>query len=142
MEEKFVINSLIDTKNFAINFAKSLKGGELVLLSGDLGAGKTTLVKYILKHWGIGDDIVSPTFNIMKSYKTDKFNILHFDMYRIESDEEVVELGLEEYLNVSSKDIVFIEWADNVKNFIFGDKIIRIDITINGIKQRIINVIR
>ena len=108
------INNINEMKKFAHDFSKTLKGGEVVLLNGDLGAGKTTFVKFVLEKMGVKEPVSSPSFTIMKSYKTNRFNFYHFDMYRIEDETEVYELGFEDYIQNSLNDIVFIEWSERV----------------------------
>jgi len=126
--ETIIIKNEKDTKKLAKKFSKLLKGGEIILLSGDLGAGKTTFTKYVLQSLGVKGDITSPTFTIMREYATKKFNIYHFDMYRLTSGAEAREFGLEDYIyNTNSSSIVFIEWAEKVQDILRGD-FIRINI--------------
>lgn len=133
--DKIVINSLKETKVFAKKFAKLLTGGEIILLSGDLGAGKTTFTRCVLKELGVKDDVTSPTFTIMREYKAKKFSIYHFDMYRLGSGEEAREFGLEDYIYSNDKNsIVFIEWAENVKDILNG-KFIEINISLDDNKR-------
>ena len=104
-----IIKDLKDTNKFAKKFAKILKGGEVILLGGDLGAGKTTFTKAVLKNLGVKDDVTSPTFTIMREYQGKKFKIYHFDMYRLGSGQEAKEFGLEDYIYSKDKSsIVFI----------------------------------
>ena len=107
-----VIRGLDETKDFAKVFSKLLKGGDIVYLKGDLGTGKTTFVKNVCRALGVKDDIASPTFTIMREYKTKKCSIYHFDMYRIGSFDELSEFGFEEYIYNNTSDLVFIEWPD------------------------------
>ena len=92
----FISNSIEDTYLIADNIAKKCVGGEVFLLNGDLGAGKTTFAKGFAKSLGVDANVKSPTFTIMKSY-IGRLKLYHFDMYRIESEEELTELGFEEY---------------------------------------------
>ena len=137
-----IIKDLKDTNKFAKKFAKILKGGEVILLGGDLGAGKTTFTKAVLKNLGVKDDVTSPTFTIMREYQGKKFKIYHFDMYRLGSGQEAKEFGLEDYIYSKDKSsIVFIEWPENVKDILVGD-FIRVDISILDENQRQFNVTR
>lgn len=130
--EEIIVRNLNETKKLAKKFAKLLCGGEVVLLSGDLGAGKTTFTRCVLKALGVKGEVTSPTFTIMREYSTRKFNIYHFDMYRISSSDEVREFGLEDYIYSGDKrSIVFIEWAENIMDMLHG-KFIKIDISLNG----------
>lgn len=89
---------------------------KIILFYGEMGAGKTTLIKNIIKKLGSADEITSPTFSIVNEYQTlDGKPIFHFDFYRIQNDEEVAQLGLEEYF--SSDGWIFIEWPENINTF-------------------------
>ena len=126
--ETFVINNIKQTKKLAQAFAKLLVGGEVILLNGDLGAGKTTFTKFVLQALGVKDNITSPTFTLMHEYRTKNFNIYHFDMYRLSDASEATALGFEEYLYSEDKsNIVFVEWAENIKDILKGN-FIKIDI--------------
>lgn len=128
--ETFIINDLKQTEILAKKFAKLLRGGEVILLNGDLGAGKTTFTKFVLKYLGVKDVITSPTFMLMREYKTKKFDIYHFDMYRLNGGEEATNLGFEEYLySNDSRNIVFVEWSENIKDILKG-KFIEINISL------------
>lgn len=142
MMKSLIINDLKDTKNFAKKFAKILKGGEVILLGGDLGAGKTTFTKAVLKCLGVKDEVTSPTFTIMREYRGKKFNIYHFDMYRLTSGQEAKEFGLEDYIYSKNKNsIVFIEWPENVQDILVGN-FIRVDISILDNNRRQFDVTR
>ena len=118
----FVINNIKQTKKLAQSFAKLLVGGEVILLNGDLGAGKTTFTKFVLQALGVKDNITSPTFTLMHEYKTKRFNIYHFDMYRLSDANEATALGFEEYLYSEDKSsIVFVEWAENINDILKGN---------------------
>ena len=120
--ETFVINNIKQTKKLAQSFAKLLVGGEVIQLNGDLGAGKTTFTKFVLQALGVKDNITSPTFTLMHEYKTKRFNIYHFDMYRLSDANEATALGFEEYLYSEDKSsIVFVEWAENIKDILKGN---------------------
>lgn len=137
-----IINDLKDTNKFAKKFAKILKGGEVVLLGGDLGAGKTTFTKAVLRCLGVKDDVTSPTFTIMREYQGKKFKIYHFDMYRLGSGQEAKEFGLEDYIYSKDKSsLVFIEWPENVKDILVGD-FIRVDISILDENKRQFDITR
>lgn len=115
-----LIDNKIEMENYFKEFSKSIKKGDIIALTGDLGAGKTFVVKAIAKALGIDKDkdITSPTFNIIKTYiiKNKKNIILnHFDVYRIKSVTELVDIGYYEYINDKSA-INIIEWADMIKS--------------------------
>ena len=115
---KYIVNTMEETKELACWFAKTLKNGDVVLLNGDLGAGKTTFTQFVLENLGVDEPVSSPSFTIMKSYKTEKFNFYHFDMYRIEDESETYEIGFEDYIQNNPRDIVFIEWSERVLNLL------------------------
>ena len=88
-----------------------------ILFYGEMGSGKTTLIKNIIKKLGSNDEITSPTFSIVNEYQAiDGKPIFHFDFYRINNEEEIGKLGLEDYFN--SDGWIFIEWPENINNFI------------------------
>lgn len=105
--KEYLVNSLLEFKEVAKEISKNLKVGDIVILNGDLGAGKTTFVKEVGKTLGVKKEITSPTFTFMKEY-VGKYNIYHFDLYRVSSEEEIYELGLHDYLYKDG--ICFIEW--------------------------------
>lgn len=90
-----------------------------LLFYGDMGVGKTTLIKSLVKALGSTDDVSSPTFSIVNEYVTNEDSIFHFDFYRIEDEEEALNFGFEEYLNTSSW--VFIEWPERIHNLLPND---------------------
>lgn len=137
-----IVNNLKDTQKLAKSFAKTLRGGEVVLLGGDLGAGKTTFTKCVLGCLGVKDDITSPTFTIMREYKGKRFKIYHFDMYRMSSGMEAKEFGMEDYIyNKDNNAIVFIEWPDNIKDILSGE-FVKIDISLIDNERRSFNISR
>lgn len=105
----------MDTYDFAKRVADRLKGGEVILLSGDLGAGKTTFTKGLALALGVKETVTSPTFTYVKEYEG-RLPLFHFDMYRVADADEVYELGLEEYFYRGG--VVVVEWNkfDDVKD--------------------------
>ncbi len=111
-------NSPQETEKFGIKLSQKLKGGDIVLLSGDLGAGKTALVKGIAKGFGIKNEITSPTFTLMNVYdiKDKKKKIetmVHIDTYRLKHEKELVEIGVEDYLGKDNT-VCLIEWPEKI----------------------------
>lgn len=94
-----------------------VKPGDLLFLSGDLGAGKTTLVKGIAKGMGIGTDITSPTFQLLKTYHG-KFPLNHLDLYRLGPEPDVEILELED---LATEGVTIIEWGDFIKDRLFDE---------------------
>ncbi len=115
MEEIIKVKNLAQTKRLAKKLSKSLKGGETLLLYGDLGAGKTTFTQFFAKALGVKDVVTSPTFNIVKEYDGKKMKLYHFDMYRIEDFGELQEIGAEDILYKNEHDVAVVEWPDNAK---------------------------
>ena len=81
--ERIIVKNLEELDKLTKEIAKNLKGNEIILLEGDLGAGKTTFTKYLLKNLGVDEDITSPTFTVMNQYESPNFDIYHIDMYRV-----------------------------------------------------------
>ena len=123
--QKHVTNSEKETFNLAKKLAKEFKGGEVIGLEGNLGAGKTVFVKGLAAGLGIKEVVNSPTFVLMKVYNIEnlKFkivNLVHVDAYRINDSQELIGIGLEDYMG--RKDTVtVIEWADKVKDILTKD---------------------
>lgn len=137
-----IVNNLKETNILAKKFAKLLIGGETILLNGDLGAGKTTFVKCVLKALGVKDEITSPTFTIMHEYYTKNFDIYHFDMYRFSSGNEAIDSGFEDILFSGNKrNVIFIEWSENIKD-ILKDDCIKINIQLIDDDKRKIEIVR
>ncbi len=136
---EFVANNLEETRNFAKQFASDLKAGDVVLLTGDLGAGKTTLVKAIAKELGYDGLVTSPTFTLLNQY-SGKLPIYHFDMYRLKSTAEAIESGLDEVLK-QSDGVCFVEWPQKVAS-ILPEKNIMLDISILGDNARKFKVVK
>ncbi len=120
---KHVSNSVEETYAIAKELANKLSGGEVLLLNGDLGAGKTTFTKGLALALGIQKNVSSPTFTIIKEYAGGRLFLYHIDMYRIEDCLELEELGLDEVF--ADDAVTVIEW-NKYNNF--NGKIIRIDI--------------
>jgi tRNA threonylcarbamoyl adenosine modification protein YjeE len=100
---------LIATDALAARIAAGLRPGDCIALKGDLGAGKTTLARAILRRLGVAEHVPSPTFMLMQSYETAKGSVFHFDLYRVENAGELEELGFDEALG---NGIVLVEWPE------------------------------
>lgn len=120
MTKEIIIKNLDELEKFAKEFSKNLKGNEIILLEGDLGAGKTTFTKYLLKHLGVEEDVVSPTFTIMNEYDG-KFNIYHIDMYRIDRFD---------ISDIVGRGIIIIEWPKDEEYSSYGVDVYKISIDI------------
>ena len=109
----YISKSEEDTINFAKNFAKNLKIGDIIVLSGELGSGKTKFVQGILENFGMANEISSPTFTIVNEYNSPTINIYHFDVYRLEDSDEFYAIGGDEYF---SQGICIIEWGEMIED--------------------------
>lgn len=135
---EYISKSEKETSAIAQKFAQTLKGGEVIGLIGELGAGKTTFTKAIAKTLEISKHLTSPTFVLMKIYKTSGNqikNLIHIDAYRLKTAGDLLAIGAEEYLERPDT-ITIIEWADRIKD-ILPKKTKLIKITTQG-KNRII----
>ena len=131
-------NSAEETKELAFKLAKNIKGGDIICLYGQLGSGKTTFVQGLVNGLGIKDKVQSPTFVVMRFYGK-KLQVAHIDLYRLESKEEVENLGLEEYFG--NKDTVcVIEWPELLED-VLPSKTIRIRFDYLSKSKRKIKVI-
>lgn len=131
-----------ETRNAGFEFAKQLVGGEVILLKGELGAGKTTFMQGFAKGLGITKNIISPTFIIMRSYELSEAikvrTLYHADLYRIEDEKDIYDIGL---LDVMGDDasIVAIEWPEKMGSLLPKDHI-RIHIEYKGEHERTITI--
>ena len=105
----FISHSREETENFAESYAKTLRPGDVVLLDGDMGAGKTVFSKGVAKGLGIIEEVTSPTYAYMNDYDGVLF---HYDCYRIESVAQAENLGLADYFDMGG--ICLVEWAQNI----------------------------
>lgn len=133
---RYEINSLSETEDLATTFAETLNGNEIILLNGELGAGKTTFTKSLAKALGVTDVVTSPTFAFMREYYG-KFKISHYDMYRAENQDELFELGI--YDNLTEQGIAVIEW-NKFDVFPPDKQVINIDIIKTGDNSRIFDI--
>lgn len=91
-------------------FAIAAKAGDVIALVGGLGAGKTQFCKGFVKALGYEDEVTSPTFSLVHEYDTPVIKVCHFDLYRIKSEQELFDMGWDEYLDSSA--VLLVEWAD------------------------------
>ncbi len=109
-----------ETKRLAKKVAEKLKKGNIVVLTGDLGSGKTKFTEGILTYFDLQEEISSPTFTIVNEYKKNDVNIFHFDVYRLEDVDEFLAIGGEEYFE---KGICIIEWGEIIEEILPKDAI-------------------
>lgn len=132
---KLVAHSTEDLPFIAKQFLDSLGHRRVVVVDGVMGAGKTTFVNVVLKAMGIPDPDGSPTYSIVNTYHSPYFgNVLHFDVYRLESLEEALGIGMEEM--IYSGAYCFIEWGQKVEELL-PEETIWLSITINTLGERI-----
>jgi tRNA threonylcarbamoyl adenosine modification protein YjeE len=109
----FPLPDLGATQVLGARIAGALRPGDTVALSGDLGAGKTTLARAILASLGVTEAVPSPTFTLVQSYDTPHLSVSHYDLYRLKSEGEMDELGLEDALELGA---ALIEWPERAGN--------------------------
>lgn len=132
---KHTVKNVEETYALAKRIADTLQGGEVILLNGDLGAGKTTFTKGLAKALGIEDEVTSPTFTILNVYEDGRLKLNHLDMYRVDSADELAELGIEDCFDDES--VTVIEWN---KFEHFDGEVIEINITPTGENERVFDV--
>ncbi|MBP6859191.1 MAG: tRNA (adenosine(37)-N6)-threonylcarbamoyltransferase complex ATPase subunit type 1 TsaE [Candidatus Magasanikbacteria bacterium] len=143
---QIITNSPQETQQFGAELAQQLHGGSIVLLSGNLGAGKTAMVKGIAVGFGIENEITSPTFTLMNLYEINKSNstaktLIHIDTYRLKSAQDLIEIGVEDYLG-NTNTVCIIEWPEKINDLLKklphdAHKVISISIEqMEGAKQR------
>jgi tRNA threonylcarbamoyl adenosine modification protein YjeE len=124
------VNSLEATNQFAARLAQHLQPGDILMLNGGLGAGKTHIVKAVARALNSQDEVSSPTYTIANVYRTDRGELLHMDAYRLESREEFWDLGLEEQFETG---ITMLEWGE--KYAADFEEYLSINITIDQEKE-------
>ena len=146
----FVSHNENETKKIAAHLASKLQSGDIIVLSGDLGCGKTKFTEGFLSHWNLDDEISSPTFTIVNEYIKNDTNIYHFDVYRLDDIDEFYAIGGTEYF---LNGICIIEWGELIEN-ILPQNYIKISFTkddnddsirymnFKAYGERLINVIR
>ena len=116
MNKELIVKNTDETEAFGIELAKMLNPGSIVTLTGDLGAGKTTLAKAVAKGLGVKSTVSSPTFTIVQEYDDGRLPLYHFDVYRVNDPDELFELGFDEYLH--GRGVCLIEWADLIEDML------------------------
>ena len=129
-------NSAAETRELGMRLAGQLKAGDVILLEGELGAGKSELARGIAKGLGVTETVTSPSFTILNVYESGKMPLYHFDWYRLESEEELYELGMDEYLGGDG--IALVEWPGKCPEAIPEDHLM-IRISAEGENTRDLN---
>ena len=133
MKISYELNDVEDLAKYILKNVKS----KTLLFYGDMGVGKTTLIKAILKILGSTDEVSSPTFSIVNEYKTERSCVYHFDLYRIENIEEAYDFGIEDYLD--SEYWKFIEWPEKLEPLLLDD-FDKIQLELGEIDTRILTI--
>lgn len=135
---KYIAKSAKEMEEVAQSLIKHMRESRIFVFNGRLGAGKTTLIQAMCRILGYNNEVTSPTFALINIYPTDVNGLLyHMDLYRIESEEEALDLGIEEYLYDGS--YCFIEWPDKIIDII-AEKYYIVDIDVSINQDRIIDV--
>ena len=118
---EFISRSQLETEEVGRKLAEKLPGGSVVAMYGDLGAGKTAFVRGMAKGMGLSCRVSSPTFTIVNEYLGER-ELIHFDMYRLSSADELFDIGWEDYLSRGA--VCAVEWSENVQDAFFGDEVV------------------
>ena len=132
-----VTNSASETRALGERLASGLRPGDTVILEGELGAGKSELARGIARGLGVTETVTSPSFTILNVYESGRCPLYHFDWYRLENEEELYELGMDEYLGGDG--IAVVEWAERCPDAVPED-CIRIRLEATGEETRRITV--
>ncbi len=137
MKFRYISADISQTEHLGSLLAEKLSPGDCVAFTGDLGSGKTVFCRGLVKSLGFTGSITSPTFSIVNEYRGGKYNIAHFDMYRISTEDQLYSTGFYDYLDDDF--ILLIEWSENVESFL-EDISFKVDIQGSGNDRRIITV--
>ena len=112
MAEQFITHSPEETSALAQRLAQDLRGGEVIAFTGGMGAGKTAFTRGLARGLGCRGRVTSPTFTIVNEYEGGRLPLFHFDLYRMDSPEELFDIGWEDYL--SRGGVCAVEWSEQV----------------------------
>ncbi|MGM9651517.1 MAG: tRNA (adenosine(37)-N6)-threonylcarbamoyltransferase complex ATPase subunit type 1 TsaE [Faecousia sp.] len=135
---EYISYSTEDTERFGQRLAACLQPGDVVAYRGDLGAGKTAFTRGIAQGLGVTERVTSPTYTIVNEYLSGRIPLFHFDMYRLSSEEELFDIGWEDYL--SRGGVCAVEWSENVQAAMEDAICVRIDKLPQEPDKRIITV--
>lgn len=131
------VHSLEETKKIAEHLAKTLKPGDVIAFSGGMGAGKTTFTGYLMEALGYHGEVHSPSYTLVNTYPTDDFVVAHYDMYRIDSLDDVYSTGF--YDEIGTEKVLIVEWSEKIEEDL-PDIAIRIKLTPLGESVRKIEI--
>lgn len=138
---KYTSNSVDETISIAEEFAKQLKIGDTILYTGEMGAGKTHFTKGIAKYFGIERGVSSPTFALVNEYIGSETNVFHFDLFRINSYDDLYAIGFFDYFDRDG--ILAVEWSENISNLAdYLEDVWLVDIEKTGEESREITIKR
>lgn len=126
MKLSFTVSNLNEYKSVIYQLQEKFVHNKIFLLDAPMGAGKTTFIKEFCKVLGSSGNFSSPTFSIVNEYLSAYGKIFHFDLYRIENEKELIQIGFDEYLN--GKNYCFIEWPEKAIGFLKGEEVVWITI--------------
>ena len=140
-ERSIICSTPAETFGFGEDVGASLKRGDIVLLDGELGAGKTLLTKGVLNALGFDvDEVTSPSFTLVNLYKTQSLDIYHIDLWRLDAAHDIpAAVGLDEIID-NPNAVKIIEWADRLGNVVFPNRTIKINIRGDGDEPRLIGI--
>lgn len=135
---KIILNNEKETIEFGKKLAEVLTLTDILVLTGDLGTGKTKLTEGILTHFGLENEISSPTFTIVNEYLNPDINIYHFDVYRLSDSSEFLEIGGDEYFG---KGLCIIEWGETISDILPSNYIhLKFERDFDDDNKRILNI--
>lgn len=136
--DNYLVQNESELKQVAKEIIAKVKEEKTVLFYGEMGAGKTTLIKILCQELGFNGDVTSPTYALINEYPTSLNTIYHFDLFRLESIEEAIDIGIEEYLE--NDGICLIEWPQKIESLV--DEGLKIEIEKIDINSRKISIFK
>ncbi len=126
-------------EKLSLKLASEIQRGDLIFLHGELGTGKTTLVREISEHLGVLDQVLSPSFAVVNIYRGEKYPIAHFDLFRLSHSEELEQIGADEFID--GNHLLFVEWPEHGREF-FPEPDMEIYISFGTGDNRVIKIKR
>ena len=120
---ELVLRDLSQTRHLAQIMAEAFEKGQFLALSGDLGAGKTTFTRALTESLGCRKLATSPTFSVIQHYEGGRLRVFHADFYRLGSEDEVYDLGWDEFVQEYSEELMVVEWADKYPDLLPQDRL-------------------